>query len=168
MPRQFQPDPSTFLCFQLGRLGTKESKMAAKMVNRKMCSVWAETWHFSCQRPCQHAQIVSARSEHFFEWKNLNKGKRQRDKAAMPQLINATASDQPASSSHKWVCFSCFHRLADWLVRLWDDPTLRKFAWSQLICVAPGCFKSKAPRHRMLIASCKRGHLSPLFFYCFN
>ena len=32
----------------------------------KICSVGAETWHFSCQRPCQHDLIVSARSEHFF------------------------------------------------------------------------------------------------------
>ena len=39
MPRKFQPDLSTFLCMQLGHLETKESKMAAKMVNRKICSV---------------------------------------------------------------------------------------------------------------------------------
>ena len=39
MPSLFQPDPSTFLCLHLGLLGTKESKMAAKMVIRKICSV---------------------------------------------------------------------------------------------------------------------------------
>ena len=51
---------------KVGDLKTKEFKMAAKMVNMKICSDWAETWHFCCSRPCLNAQKISARSEHFF------------------------------------------------------------------------------------------------------